>query len=372
MYGPPVKPAKPAKTKRLKAVFDTSEVPHVWAHPRQKDGSGFEQTDARNPQHNLFFDTSRDGLRILYSYRETYPIASRFTVSKQTIFLVRSGKPYSVTTSMHMNMAGGAVPSDAVRFDVPYVCRYSGFGNEYGNPGPWNEGLDKATHTANLKDYVDRIAEFVRQYGKARSAYAIESSHKHARELTTEIKKYAKLFRLKLPPLPKLPKLDAQRVADAKARRAQLDATREAREAARNAEALKRAEADIAAWRRGESVTPSWGWNRLTPYALLRVIRNPEDSGKYCVETSQCVRVPVSGPLGAARLLSFLESLKASGRTYQSNGHSEHIGKFVVSSFDGELLRAGCHSIQWQEVQSVADAVRKAAEAEDLAGIAWG
>jgi len=41
----------------------------------------------------------------------------------------------------------------------------------------------------------------------------------------------------------------------------------------------------------------------------------------------------------------------------QSNGHSERIGAFTVTSFDGEVLVAGCHRIQWQEILSVSDAV---------------
>jgi hypothetical protein len=358
----PLAPTKPAKEKKLKAVFDTSEVAHVFANQREMDGSGFEQTHARNPQNNFFFNTASDGTRILYSYRESYPVASRFIVGKgksaRPVFLVRSGQPYSVTTSCHMNMAGSAVPSDAIRFDVPTVAGWSG------KP-------DAATHKANLADIVSRIVESLDKYSKGRSAWTIESSHSSAVKLTGEVKKYAKLFGLKLPAFPKIPKFDAQRVADARARRAHLDATKAEREAKRNAEALKRAEADIAAWKRGESVTPSWGWNRLTPYALLRVVRNPEDRSTFICETSQGVHVPISGNLGAARLLRFLESCKASGRTYQRNGHTEHIGQFTVASFDGSILAAGCHRIEWSEVLSVADAVRKAEDAENLSGIAF-
>jgi hypothetical protein len=56
--------------------------------------------------------------------------------------------------------------------------------------------------------------------------------------------------------------------------------------------------------------------------------------------------------------------LKASGRTYQSNGHSEHIGAFTVTSFDGDTLVAGCHRITWEEILSVSDAVLAAEQSE--------
>ena len=372
----PASPTKPPKEKKLKAVFETSEVPHVFASPLKKDGSGYAQTHARNSQNNLFFNTSEDETRILLSYRESYPIASRFIVGNgknaKPVFLVRSGKPYSVTTAQHMSQTAQAVRNNGEVFRVPFVVRYNHADlAKYGQEYPQSGKPDAATHKANLADYIERITEEVRQYTKARSAYRIESAHSEARKLTSETKQYAKTFSVKLPALPTIPKYDAQRVEDAKTRQARLDATKTEREAQRNAEALKLAEADIAAWKRGESITPSWGWNRLTPYALLRIVRNPEDSKSFVCETSQGVRVPIGGNNGAARLLRYLEALKQSGRTYHTNGHSEHIGQFTVTSFDGSILRAGCHSIRWEEVQSVAEDVRKAEEAEALAGIAW-
>jgi hypothetical protein len=58
---------KNPKGGRVKQVFETAEVPHVWAHPLESDGSGHYQTNARNPQANLYFKTAQDGTRILYS-----------------------------------------------------------------------------------------------------------------------------------------------------------------------------------------------------------------------------------------------------------------------------------------------------------------
>ena len=75
------------------------------------------------------------------------------------------------------------------------------------------------------------------------------------------------------------------------------------------------------------------------------------------------VQVPISGPAGAARLFRFLKALKDAGRTYQRNGHSQHIGHFVVDSFDGETLKAGCHTITWEEILTVSDAVLAAERA---------
>jgi hypothetical protein len=80
----------------------------------------------------------------------------------------------------------------------------------------------------------------------------------------------------------------------------------------------------------------------------------------------------------AARLLRFLQALKANGRTYERNGHSEHIGNFVVDSFKPAVLTAtpdnpstpewvlvaGCHRILWSEIESVSQQIFDAETAE--------
>jgi hypothetical protein len=75
------------------------------------------------------------------------------------------------------------------------------------------------------------------------------------------------------------------------------------------------------------------------------------------VETSHHASVKISGPAGAARLWRFIKALKNAGRTYQRNGHSEHIGHFVVESFDGETLKVGCHLIPYAECERIAPEV---------------
>jgi len=114
----------------------------------------------------------------------------------------------------------------------------------------------------------------------------------------------------------------------------------------------------IAAWKRGETVTLRLNYSEP---ALLRVRTFGADQSVAGlvgrVETSQGVQVPISGRLGAARLFRFLLNLKQTGKTFQTNGHKEHIGEFTVSSFDGNILIAGCHKITWEEILTVSDAV---------------
>lgn len=409
----PAKPSMPEKTKRLKYVFD--DPTHVWANPLKKDGSGFEQDNARNSRTNIYFKTSSDGTRVLYSYRDSYPIASLFTHKKQTVVLLRSGKPYSVTTGKHFSMARNASQHIEPKYTVANVITDMRYASN--------------DHAANIVDYVERLSEQIEAFGKARSVRNIEYAFQSAGELDAEVRAYAKRFGLKLPKLPKLPAIDAEKMATIRERERIADAKRDAKRAAevdrwedacaayedaRAAEVNRWEDAGgcphinsntlrpihayydrhtcelqtrreeweakkpelIAAWKSGVGKTNSLQFG-YSDYAMLRVKRD-DATGLHNVETSQGVSVPVAGRLGAARLLAYLYACRNANRPYKANGHTEHIGKFTVSSFaplnykpdsldkpESEwILVAGCHRILWSEVQSITDAVRVANDAD--------
>jgi len=381
---------KQESKKRLRHVFDNPA--HVWAHPIQKDGSGFEQTDARVAGGNWYFKTSQDGTRVIYSYRDSYVIGSRFELGKRTVFLLRSGKPYSITTSGHMSATRAAVPKDDKNvevFTVPAMVH----GYDHAKPG-------KQEHAYNLEAYVAEIKYAIERHSKSRSSYNIRGTLREATDLSVEVKRYARVFKLRLPALPKLPKLDAAKLAAIVQRERIREEKAEAKRKAEREAYEKQYAAEVEAWKNGpdgckhigsdgdpkHSYQDRWtcerqreqeeweatkaekiaAWKRgedvrlrmeYSDPALLRV-----KNGN--VETSMHAEVPVSGPAGAARLFRFLVVLKTSGRTYQSNGHSERIGAFTVTSFDGEILKAGCHKVTWDEILSVSDAVLTAEQAE--------
>lgn len=365
-YSAQARPSQPSieakSTKRLKHVFDNPS--HVWAHPRQKDGSGFEQTEAWNGQKNFFFRTIDSGdVRVLYSYRDTYPVGSTFVHKKKQVYLVRSGQPYSVTTAGHMSCAKQAVPHGAIRFDVPLVT-----------DSFYSRRPTKETHTANIADIIARAIETIQKYERAKSLRVIQWALTQAGELLDQAKGYAKLFDAKLPKLPAISKLTKERRIKALTfdntrtdRENKKNAAREARWAEqRRLDALSRDE-KIAAWRSGAGVR----LYDLNGYALLRVIKSN-------VETSQNVTVPINGMSGAGRLLRFLTACKEANRSYERNGHTEHIGNFTVESFKPAvatptatdetkpewILTAGCHRIKWEEIVSISDAVREAYKPE--------
>ena len=391
-------PARPDLTqretnKREKHVFGPHDtgIEHVWANPGNGDnrGTGFAQTHATNPQRNFYFKTDADGTRVLYSYRDTYPIASRFVIGKprkqRAVYLIRSGSPYSVTTSRHISAARNAVPDKDNRFDVPYVTRTENIGDAtYGNAYTRDGKPDNATHKANLADLVSRLTDEIGQFSRARSTYKMTNGHASAIELRNATKKYARVFKLKCPKLPSVPAIDKAKFdkwktfEDTAAERTKALRERQAREwEAKYAD-------DLARWKNGEDVYLGYGGSG---FALLRVrpATTADPSGhtlSAVVETSMRVTVPVSGKLGAARLLRFLQAIKEDGRTYQRNGHTEHIGNFTVESFKPAvltaspdnpstpdwILEAGCHRIRWSEIESIAQQVFDAETSETLTG----
>src|SRR6266849_173971 len=380
----------PAPKKRLRHVFDNPA--HVWAHPRKKDGSGFEQDNARVAGGNLYFKTSSIGTRVIYSYRDSYVIGSRFELGHKVIFLLRSGKPYSVTTSGHMNATQSAMPKDdrgVEVFTVPAMVS----GYDHAQPG-------KQEHAYNLQAYVAEIADAIERHKASRSSYNIRGTLNEAVTLSAEIKRYAKVFKLKLPVLPKLPKLDAARLAQIVERERMREEKAEQKRKAEREEYERKHAAEVEAWKTGpdackhigtdgelkHSFSNRWECERQREHEeweankeqLIAAWRRGEDVRlrmQYSdpallrvkdgnVETSMHAEVPVSGRAGAARLFRFLLNLKQTGRTFETNGHKEPIGNFTVTSFNGEVLVAGCHKVTWEEILSVSGAVLAAEKVE--------
>ena len=75
-------------TKRKKHVFDTGEIPHLWAHRTQDE--------ARNRQGNLYFTGDT-----IYSYGSHFPIARHAANEAGERGVLLTTATYSVTTSSH-------------------------------------------------------------------------------------------------------------------------------------------------------------------------------------------------------------------------------------------------------------------------------
>lgn len=114
----------------------------------------------------------------IYSYGYHYKIAQKVQVKKQNIILVNN-TTHSVTTTKHRDTVLGAIPSDFLVFRVENVEN------------------SKFVHNNNLKDYLIRLKNLLRDAAKARKQNTKESYLISAERLKDEIKDYVKIFKLR-------------------------------------------------------------------------------------------------------------------------------------------------------------------------------
>jgi hypothetical protein len=321
--------------KRQRFVYPSNEIAHLWANKTQET--------ARNPQGNFYFKNG-----VLYSYRDSYPIASHVTGKRkgESAVLIRSDT-YSVTTSGHISAARGAVRSGVKVFTVPSV------------ETNWQWSQPGADHVTNLAYFVSEAkqalkkAEHGRKYGSMHLAEAF--GHKQTAA------EYAAFFGLPSPltPFSFLPKGKAvaalrAKLAEREARAAQLNLEARAKQEARYAEQRRIDALDlserIALWRAGDRNARINSWDSNVP-TMLRI------SGAD-VETSKGARVPLAH---AVRAMRFVRACVSAGRDYQRNGHTEHVGHYVMESVNlaSQVVTIGCHVIPFTEVEAIAPALEQ-------------
>ena len=307
-------------TKRKKHVFDTGEIPHLWAHRTQDE--------ARNRQGNLYFTGD-----IIYSYGSHFPIARHVTSEAGERAVLLTTATHSVTTSGHCSAVRSAIPSGIRVFHVPNVChgRYSG------------SELTADDHAGNLVDYAERVEKHVITSARARSSYSKEWNHEHAVNLRDEAFAYCSFFGLPVPNIPEVPELDSDALTAIR--------KREAKRAAAKAEQTKRARAE-ALVRQQELVT-KWRANEYHGclYNIPPMLRIVGDE----VQTSRGARFPVSH---AKRALAFIRKVRGSQKAYVRNGHTIHLGPYALDRIEPDgTVKAGCHIVSWEEIERIAPAL---------------
>jgi hypothetical protein len=173
-------------TKRKKRVFDSGEIPHLWAHRTQEE--------ARNRQGNLYFTGDT-----IYSYGSHFPIARHVTNDAGERAVLLTTGTYSVTTSGHCSAVRSAIPPGIPVFHVPNVCHGRYCGSE----------LTADDHAGNLADHTERIEKHVITSARARSSYTKEWNHERAVGLRDEAIAYCAFFGLPTPNIPEVPELDS-------------------------------------------------------------------------------------------------------------------------------------------------------------------
>jgi hypothetical protein len=306
--------------KRKKHVFDTGEIPHLWAHRTQDD--------ARNKQGNLYFTGDT-----IYSYGSHFPLARHVTNDAGERAVLLTTATYSVTTSGHCTAVRSAIPSGIPVFHVPNVChgRYSG------------SDLTADDHAGNLADYTERIEKHIITSARARSSYAKEWNHEHAAGLRDEAFAYCAFFGLPVPNIPEVPDLDSDALTAIRKREAKRAAEKAEQTKRERAEALVRQQELITKWRAGQY----FGCLYDVP-AMMRI-----DGDE--VVTSRGARFPVSH---AKRALAFVRKVRESRQAYVRNGHTIHLGPYALDRIEPDgTVKAGCHFVSWEEIERIASAL---------------
>jgi len=243
------------RNKRLKHVFNTGEIPHLWAH-RTQDG-------ARNRQGNLYFEGDT-----IYSYGSHFPIARHVVNKAGDHAVLFTTATYSVTTSGHCSAVRSAIPSGIPAFHVPEVYP--------------DLGTIKEAHERNLKHYAETTEEHVVKYARSRSSFNKEWHHEQAESQRKQALAYCKFFRLPKPNSKAIPALDSKLLEKIRTQEAQR-ATEKAEQTKRErAEAIARQQELIAKWRTGQ-----YSGCLYDVPAMLRIDGNE-------VLTSRGVRFPIS------------------------------------------------------------------------------
>ena len=306
--------------KRKKYVFDTGEIPHLWAHRTQDE--------ARNRQGNLYFTGDT-----IYSYGSHFPIARHVTNDAGERAVLFNTATYSVTTASHCSAVRSAIPSGVRVFHVPNVCpgRYRG------------SDLTADDHAGNVADYAERIERHVITSARARSSYAKTWNNQRAGHLRDQAFAYCAFFDLPVPNIPEVPEIDSDALAAIRKREAKRAAEKAEHTKRERAEALVRQQELITKWQAGQYS----GCLYYVP-AMLRIDGNE-------VVTSRGARFPVSH---AKRALAFVRKIRESQKAYVRNGHTIHLGPYALDRIEPNgTVTAGCHVVSWQEIDRIAPAL---------------
>jgi hypothetical protein len=195
----------------------------------------------------------------------------------------------------------------------------------------WDELPD---HADNVESYVRRISELL---GKAKRARVNRDWHqREALALREQLRGYVAFFDL-IAALPESNELEAwirEHEAEERQRR---------EEAARIAERVRRRD-------QAEQIQRFLAGDPYASYVagvspMLRVVGDE-------VETSLGARFPRAH---AIRGLAFVRKVRASGLEYVRNGHTIHLGNYVIDRIDSDgSVHAGCHVVRWEEIERIA------------------
>jgi len=319
-------------------VHDNGMVAHIWAHASQES--------ARSHNGNFWFEGDT-----IYSYRT--PLARIHVAPNGDKIALRTSETYSVTTS------GKHEP--AISRALNYGCYIKDFSvPSIGIAGGRLGGSTTIDHAANVAFLVKAYEDAKGKTRRARELWqSVDASLLRPYD---ELKAYCDTFEIAFPDvflqddIAAIVKFRADREAKnatpaaiAKREKARESAERRKAEKAR-IEALNRFEREKemrTRWLEGGSI---WGGTirTATNGPLLRVKGDN-------LETSLGATVPLSHAVKAFR---FVKLVRESGKPWSRNGKTVRVGHFQVDAIDIDgNMRAGCHFIEWPEIERIARAI---------------
>jgi hypothetical protein len=203
--------------KRQKTVFDTDEVPHLWAHQTQQA--------ARNAQGNLYFNGPT-----IYSYGSHFPIAAHVTGKGGQRAVLFTTDKHSVTTSRHIWAVRRSLPGSVPVFNVDLD----------GYMLPEHDGtLTSAAAARVVAAYVGVISQHVRDAIAARTSKKIGELLGAARSVAAELARFVTFAGL--PAMSERARINARKLPHIPATVDEAkDAGREAKQAAARAAKIER------------------------------------------------------------------------------------------------------------------------------------
>lgn len=301
--------------------MNNSNVAHLWAAQGKPGAKGS----------NLFFEGP-----VIFSYGHHFPIANIIPATKaRPRVILFTSRDYSVTTAKHKGQVRRAIPDSDICFTVPKVR--ADFG-----------GVESIDHNANARYLRAQVIEAQSKALRA-TKYAKEYADS-AREALEALRGYLGYFgryitpnadRAALRAFARKPLWTARELAKIGAkieRGAALEAAREAREAAKRAEAAKELIPALEAWAAGTGEYRSGFYNLPCRLRVVMAEHGPD----RIVETSHGANVP----LAAAIML--LGAWQAGAVELGAK-----IGPYTVEAVTPELITIGCHKIDRVEAERV-------------------
>lgn len=302
---------------RERQVFDTDEIPHLWAHKTQ--------AAARNSAGNLFFSGET-----IYSYGRHFPIARHAVIKGRPVILFTTSG-YSVTTAKHIGMVRAALPPGCA------VLHCS-------NPASNKPADILAQHKRRLASSIERLSKAKSNPARASAFRAYERDRREANHAAETLG-----YKVRFHALPDAAELEAIATAHESAVSDRANAREAARSARwREADRIRKLELSerIELWRSGSDVPL-----HNCPTTLLRIVGDE-------VQTSRGARFPLDH---ARRAMPLVSKLLETRQTFHANGQRIHLGHYQIDRIEADgTIVAGCHRIERDEVLRLIETLQAA------------